>query len=501
MKVVIVHYHLKRGGVTKVLESSVPLLSDLGHELVVLSSDLPSTDSPLYSYCQCVPELAYDNDFDIQGESGLARRLLESARMKLGSSPDIWHFHNHHLGKNFRLTKAVGDLGQMGEHLLLHIHDFPEDGRQINYSCLRFAASAVNKSLSEYLYPHGEASNIHYGVLNNRDYNILNQSGLTDQNLHLIPNPISNFESENGIQNEASHTRDMICKKGESQFLLYPSRCIRRKNIGEAILWGLISSQLDNPYHIGLTLKPENPKALDIYNNWVEWGEELALPVSFELGNSSRWSFRDLLNACDGFLTTSVAEGFGLAFLEPWLMNKGIVGRNLPDITSDFSSIGVDFGESLYDKIMVPLDWLAHKKIDFIGDFTRAVEQSYDAYSCDLSQDQLQAALEEMIVEGRVDFGRLSENHMNAILAALRSDTDMVLEIVPRELPSLPSSELIDSNKSVILDHYSAEKYVIGLGHIYKSIGEGNAGHGGVVSAEKVLSSFLHPGNFKFLCT
>ena len=36
-------------------------------------------------------------------------------------------------------------------------------------------------------------------------------------------------------------------------------------------------------------------------------------------------------------VTTSVAEGFGLAFLEPWLFGKGLLGRNLPEITVDFA--------------------------------------------------------------------------------------------------------------------------------------------------------------------
>lgn len=501
MKVVIVHYHLRRGGVTRVLESSVPRLSDLGHEVAILASDLPDSDSVLYPYCQSIPELAYDNDFDIEKKNRLTELLLSSAREKLGASPDVWHFHNHHLGKNFRLTKAVGDLAQMGERLLLQIHDFPEDGRQVNYSCLRFAADAIEESLSSYLYPSGEGNNIHYGVLNSRDYKILNQSGLPEKYLHLIPNPISASDSEEFHESDLKAVRDTICSRGESQFFLYPSRCIRRKNIGEAVLWGLISSQLGHPYHIGLTLKPENPKALDIYNNWTEWSEELSLPVSFELGNRDQWTFQNLLHSCDGFLTTSVAEGFGLAFLEPWLLDKGIVGRNLPDITGDFSTVGIDFDQSLYDSLMVPLDWLAHKKIDFVSDFKRALEQAYDAYSCDLSEEQLHQALDGMIIDGKIDFGRLSEKQMNAVLATLRSDTDMALEISPSELPDLPSSEITQSNKSLILDNYSVEKYAVGLEDIYNSITDGNGNEGWNISAEKVLGSFLHPSNFKFLCT
>ena len=51
-------------------------------------------------------------------------------------------------------------------------------------------------------------------------------------------------------------------------------------------------------------------------------------------------------------VTTSIAEGFGLAFLEPWISGSSVVGRNLPDITEDFS-VELDH---LYDRFDVPVD-------------------------------------------------------------------------------------------------------------------------------------------------
>ena len=38
-------------------------------------------------------------------------------------------------------------------------------------------------------------------------------------------------------------------------------------------------------------------------------------------------------------VSTSVAEGFGLGFLEPWIFGKGLCGRDIPEITSDFPSL------------------------------------------------------------------------------------------------------------------------------------------------------------------
>jgi len=38
MKIALLHYHLKRGGVTRVLEAQVQALRDLGHEPYVVAS-------------------------------------------------------------------------------------------------------------------------------------------------------------------------------------------------------------------------------------------------------------------------------------------------------------------------------------------------------------------------------------------------------------------------------------------------------------------------------
>ena len=73
--------------------------------------------------------------------------------------------------------------------------------------------------------------------------------------------------------------------------------------------------------------------------------------------------------SCDGLLvsrhgciaqaivSTSVAEGFGLGFLEPWVFGKSLCGRNLPEITGDFSQHGVRL-DNLYDRLELNLDLL-----------------------------------------------------------------------------------------------------------------------------------------------
>ena len=63
-----------------------------------------------------------------------------------------------------------------------------------------------------------------------------------------------------------------------------------------------------------------------------------------------------MVASAQAIVSTSVAEGFGLGFLEPWVF-ESLCGRNLPEITGDFSQHGVRL-DNLYDRLELNLDLL-----------------------------------------------------------------------------------------------------------------------------------------------
>ena len=142
-----------------------------------------------------------------------------------------------------------------------------------------------------------------------------------------MPNPVSAIRGL-GATDVA---RDKLSKfrplDPQRPLLVYPVRGIRRKNIGEAILLTLLANE---PIQVGLTLPPINPNELANYETWKLLSRELRLPVFFELGQIDQVSFPDILSAADQILTTSVAEGFGMAFLEGLAIGKPLIGRNIP---------------------------------------------------------------------------------------------------------------------------------------------------------------------------
>ena len=52
----------------------------------------------------------------------------------------------------------------------------------------------------------------------------------------------------------------------------------------------------------------------------------------------------------EAIVSTSIAEGFGLGFLEPWTFGKGLCGRNIPEITKDFENLGINL-QNLYSRL------------------------------------------------------------------------------------------------------------------------------------------------------
>jgi len=179
----IVHYHLRPGGVTTVIEHAVASLAKEDIKTVVLTGEPPGPESPLRPDQVCVlPCLTYSDTPAAHCPGTIAGKLQNHARAKLDRPPDLWHFHNHALGKNPDVTQAVHHLAKTGQRMLLQIHDFAEDGRPADYHKLLTQIGEGNsKQLGARLYP--QADHVHYALLNTRDDAFLAEAalaGITD---------------------------------------------------------------------------------------------------------------------------------------------------------------------------------------------------------------------------------------------------------------------------------------------------------------------------------
>lgn len=456
MKLVILHHHLNRGGVTQVIVNHLRALNEVEDERgacrvavifggrqedwpVDLPSQLPGVELSLH----VVPEIDYDSDQSVESRPDHLARQLAMAMEQAGFIPDdtVLHVHNHSLGKNVSLPGALGRLARDGWALLLHIHDFAEDFRPDSYRrLLQTVGGGDPDRLCAVLYP--QAANVHYAVLNGRDLQVLRSAGVPLSRLHALPNPVAEFGDLQPQSKARAKLQRHFPAIANGLYILYPVRAIRRKNLGEALLWAAAANGVA---HIGVTKPPLNPVEHPSYRCWRELTAELSLPVVFEVGNAPGTTFPDNVAAADAFITTSVAEGFGMVFLETWLADRPLVGRNLPEITADYVDAGVNLN-GLYERLAVPSEW-----IDWDA-FRQAMQNAYQKVVADFGQPRpndrtLRQQIDSLIEDGSVDFACLATSLQERVIRSVANDEharETLLSLNPQLAGSLATGGEVD---------------------------------------------------------
>lgn len=469
MRVVVIHYHLRRGGVTRVIETAFEALREHDVDLLILTGEAPAEANLPPECVAVVPGLGYRDEFDPDTARSLKQEVETTARNHWGAEPDLWHIHNHSLAKNLEVPWMIARWAEEGRRLLLQPHDFAEDGRPANYLKLR--------DQTRELYPVGPG--VLYGLLNSRDRNLLNRAGVSEEQTVPLPNAVRGFASGHDPINPNDF--------GAERLILYPSRSIRRKNLGEVLLHSAVA---DDGTKFGCTLAPENPTALPVYERWTGLAKEWQLPVEFNLGPRSGASLESLLAGSETVITTSVAEGFGLAFLEPWLADRPLVGRNLPDITGDFTQLGLDLS-ALYESIPTPVDWVGEAELQ--AALTREMTAYFRSYRRSLSP---------VTISGRtIDFGRLDEALQEKVLARVARDAEAREQI--RDLNALrpDGPDKIAENRKTAEQNFGVADYGRRLYGYYQQLFAAPDESVDWLDPDRLLDVFLDPARFNLLRT
>jgi hypothetical protein len=521
MNLAIIHHHLNHGGVTRVIENQLAALDAVlpktdpwrvallyGGRRQGWNQDLPARLQAVQLSLHEISGLDYDEEPDV-AEPGRSSDLADRLNALLGqigfAPPEtVLHVHNHALGKNVALPGCLTQLGSAGYRLLLQIHDFPEDFRPANYRRLRHSLGRrardrqSSPDLAAVLYP--QAAHIHYAVLNGRDHQILLRAGVAAERLHLLPNPVPAIDHLPPAAEARRRLAEQFHVAEQQRLILYPVRCIRRKNIGEALLYAALAPP---DTAVGLTLPPLSPADVPIYEGWKQLAAELDLPCRFELGAPGGLSLAENLAAAEVICTTSLAEGFGMVFLESWLAGRPLIGRDLPEITCDFTQRGIRF-DWLRPQLRVPVEWVG------IDTFRRTILDAYrrtlEAYGHQ-RPDDLSALLEARTEGGLVDFGDLDETLQRQVLRIVaRSDQDrrrvlqcnawlqQALSIRCEEV-----SELIEANARPIARHFSPIPSGRRLLDVYRQLVTSRPADGPQppLNGERILEAFLDFARFR----
>lgn len=355
MKIFIGHYHLNPGGVTKIIQSQLNGLADKDVELVVICDGQGLENISLPANATILPfkKLGY------LPELGTAEELLQEVKaihaffVEQVDKTDIIHFHNIGLGKNAAVTYTMYQLASEGYTVVNHAHDFPED-RPVNYKYLKDGMKLLQvDDFKNILYP--DFANYHFGVLNGFDKKRLLKAGIPVDRIELWPNPVSiPPESELSKQEAKQKLCNALHLEIHKMVVAYPVRVIRRKNIGEFILLAKVFGDKAN---FIVTLPPLNPVEIEPYKEWVQFCTVENIPVTFEAGLKAKFEW--VMKGADVCFTTSIMEGFGMVFVEPWLWGTPVAGRKIPAVLPDLEAIGLKY-PLIYDNVWVKHngDWV-----------------------------------------------------------------------------------------------------------------------------------------------
>lgn len=431
MKLIIIHHHLNPGGVTRIIESQVSSLRKKhpGLDIRLLTAQVPKPKvfEDLGVRIILNEDLDYLQNKEIKTDQAMAvMERLNAFFDEQFTSDCLVHVHNLNLGKNPVLTLALSQRAAKGLNLVNHTHDFAED-RPANMSFLkRVIEGLMKKNLHDVLYPG--YNNYHYAVLNTFDYNRLEEEGIGKKNITLLPNPVHFEKREDQSREEA---RKAVAKHIDldlsKKIITYPVRVIRRKNIGELVLFSVLFRDRANWL---VTQPPKNPVEIEFYQQWKTFCKNHDIALTFEAGTKA--NFENLLTASDICITTSVREGFGMVFLEPWLLDTPVMGRNISYVTADLVENGIEF-PLLYNKVLI-----SHKNREY--DFA------------ELEQEQQMEFLASLL--------KSSDKREN--LLKMNPDLTKLFEQV--------SQKTINHNKEIIRQKYSLENYANRLDEIYKKL-------------------------------
>jgi len=426
--VAFLHYHLKAGGVSQVICSQIESLKDLPciKECYIISGMSPDKDFSLRERVVVDCSVQYLNRTVTKDEALCIRDRLYTFFKKTVTPGTIIHAHNSALGKNPVLTFVLYMLINEGYRIVLQYNDFAEDRPENMLFLEQIINGYFSTDLLTVMYP--DVENCCYNTINTADYNRLLNMKIFHSKILFLPNPVGFYGRQNSRESMISkyEVYKTLGLSTTKPLFIYPVRLIERKNPGEFILLAALFWQRA---HWLITLAPDNPLQKKIYEQWKKFSTSIDIPVQFNAGD--RIDFFSLMYAADRIVTTSRQEGFGMAFLEPWLFDKPVCGRDIPSVTSDFTNNGMRF-EHLYKRLIINTE---SGKRDFAL----------------LSQNEQEYYIRRLLHNKSEQEALVMENRLEYILF------DSV------------SGQLIQKNRETVENRYSIKKYGVELSQVYNN--------------------------------
>lgn len=329
VKIAMLHYHVRPGGVTTVIRNAQRALGHKHH--VEVFADFGYDERPARS----------------QAEFLAGANLLKDKLARQLRGVDVLHTHNVGLGKHPRLTYAVKLVAERTTIKIINqVHDFPEDNRPAQLKALRSCTGKPDDKFWRAMCYY-DAPNVAWATLTTHDAVKLAARGIPSPKIHVLPNPVDDefftqpTPSRAALQ-EAAKKIAAFARAHRFPFdprkkmLLSPMKVMVRKNNEEAVE---LVKRLKK-YQLVISLDASSASDRAYSDRLKRQIRRERLPVAIGVGTEFENPFL-LFHRADAILTTSKVEGFGYTFVEGWLCGKPVLGRDIPEVTRDFVAAGM----------------------------------------------------------------------------------------------------------------------------------------------------------------
>jgi glycosyltransferase involved in cell wall biosynthesis len=364
LKLIIVHYHLRPGGIRRIIElGTPPVVREFGGAIarVVLAAGEapPAAWESAFRQQVAVPaELFIAPEFHYLSEQpaspreialGIRANCRELLKNSSAGNTLVWA-HNLGIGRNLLLARElVRACASHGVPLISHHHDWWFDNRWLRWAEMRRFGFTSLKAAAKAIFP--PLDRVQHVGINSTDARLLesafpNHSAWVPNLTERGPSPDRARLSESGAWLRAR------LRQSDAPIWILPCRLLRRKNVCETLLltrwlrpeaWlvttGGASSADEQPY---VNKLQEAARA----HHW-----RLRLGV-LEGKEANAPSVAELLAVSEAVLLTSIQEGFGLPYLEAAAAGRPLIARRLPNVAPDLDAFGFEFPQS-YDDILI----------------------------------------------------------------------------------------------------------------------------------------------------
>ncbi len=362
----ILHYHLRPGGVRRVVEMLLPALASSGaFDAITLAMG----EAPHAAWAeQAEASLAKSVRFSIQvepalgyltaqsGDAGHIRRKIHNFFTRFSPRETLVWAHNLGLGRNILLADGLAQVSaSTGLPILSQHHDFWFDNRWSRWPEFRAKGFHSLGRVARALFASG--AHVTHASINSASESLFAHA-MPGRSVWL-PNPadVGKHPPASEIRRAGAWLRGQLGHRGPAWIL--PARFLRRKNPGEAVL---LTRWLRPEAFLVTTAGVSSPEE----SACAQWLEETARkrdwPVRFGVlaGNDGRSpAVPALLCAAERVLLTSLQEGFGLPFFEAATLGCPLLARRQVNVAPDLSRMGFHF-PGLYDEVFIPPELFDH---------------------------------------------------------------------------------------------------------------------------------------------